>query len=192
MVTLAGFVHSYRHKWTAERDAKKVRGVRAVANDPEVRPPVVDVRPDPDVARDVAREIKHTLPFAAQHIKPTVRNGWVALEGEVEWRFQSENAEWAARRVKGVKGVSNLVTIKPKVKPADVQRQIEDAVKRNAELEAKNITVTAQGGEVILRGSVRSWAEREEAERAAWRAPRIVDVDNQIVVRVDDMASVPA
>ena len=149
VVTLAGFVHSYSHKWTAERDAKKVRGVRAVANDPEVRLPVVDVRPDPDIAGDVAREIKHTLPFAAQHIKP-------------------------------------------KVKPADVQRQIEDAVKRNAELEAKNITVTAQGGEVILRGSVRSWAEREEAERAAWRAPGIVDVDNHIVVKVDDMASVPA
>jgi osmotically-inducible protein OsmY len=190
VVTLAGFVHSYSHKWTAERDAKKVRGVRAVANDLEVRLPAVDERPDPDIARDVARDIKHTLPFAAQHIKATVRNGWVTLEGEVEWRFQSENAEWAARRVKGVKGVSNLVTIKPKVKPADVQRQIEDALKRNAELEAKNITVTAQGGEVILRGTVRSWAEREEADRAAWRAPGVVNVDNQIVVKVDDLASI--
>ncbi|MGZ3276102.1 MAG: BON domain-containing protein [Caulobacteraceae bacterium] len=192
VVTLAGFVHSYSHRGTAERDAKKVRGVRAVANDLEVRLPAVDERPDPDIARDVAREIKHTLPFAAHHIKATVRNGWVTLEGEVEWRFQSENAEWAARGAKGIKGVSNLITIKPKVKPADVQRQIEDALKRSAEIDAKNITVTAQGREVILRGTVRSWAERDEAERAAWRAPGIGDVDNQIVVKVDGMASSPA
>jgi osmotically-inducible protein OsmY len=182
VVTLTGFVHSYGDKWEAEREAKKVIGVRAVANDIEVRLPAVDVRADPEIARDVAREIKLFLPLAADDIKATVRSGWVTLEGQVEWNFQSQRAEQAVRRVRGVKGVSNLITVKPKVEPGEVRRQIEEALKRNAEVDARNITVEANGGEVILKGRVRSWAERTEAERAAWRAPGVRRVDNQIIV----------
>lgn len=182
VVTLTGFVHSYGDKWEAEREAKKVIGVRAVANDIEVRLPAVDVRADPEIARDVAREIKLFLPLAADDIKATVRSGWVTLEGQVEWNFQSQRAEQAVRRVRGVKGVSNLITVKPKVEPGEVRRQIEEALKRNAEVDARNIAVEANGGEVILKGRVRSWAERTEAERAAWRAPGVRRVDNQIIV----------
>ncbi|MDB5465694.1 MAG: hypothetical protein JWQ46_456 [Phenylobacterium sp.] len=182
VVTLTGFVHSYGDKWEAEREAKKVIGVRAVANDIEVRLPAVDVRADPEIARDVAREIKLFLPLAADDIKATVRSGWVTLEGQVEWNFQGQRAEQAVRRVRGVKGVSNLITVKPKVEPGEVRRQIEEALKRNAEVDARNIAVEANGGEVILKGRVRSWAERTEAERAAWRAPGVRRVDNQIIV----------
>lgn len=182
VVSLTGFVHSYGDKWEAERGAKKVVGVRGLANDIEVRLPAIDVRSDPEIARDVVREIKNFLPFFGDQIKVTVRSGWVTLEGEVEWKFQSDRAEQAARRVKGVKGISNLTTVKPKVQPGEVQTQIEEALKRNAEVDAKHLIVEAHGDEVILKGTVRSWAERTEAERAAWRAPGVRRVDNQIAV----------
>ncbi len=182
VVTLTGFVHSYGDKWEAEREAKKVLGVRGLANDIEVRLPAIDVRPDPEIARDVVHEIKNFLPFFGDQIKVTVRNGWVTLEGEVEWKFQSDRAEHAARHVKGVKGISNLTTVKPKVQAGEVQKQIEEALKRNAEVDAKHIIVEAKGDEVILKGTVRSWAERTEAERAAWRAPGVRRVDNRITV----------
>jgi osmotically-inducible protein OsmY len=187
VVTLAGFVRTYGDKWTAERDAKRVLGVRAVANDLEVRLPATDVRTDPEIAREVARQIKHFLPLPSEHITATVRDGWVTLEGEVEWKFESQRAEEAVRLVKGVKGVSNLIAVKPNAEAAEVQRRIEEALMRNAELEAKTITVSANGGEVVLKGTVRSWAEREAAERAAWQAPGITRVDNQITIKVDDL-----
>jgi osmotically-inducible protein OsmY len=189
VVTLTGFVHSYGDKWEAERETKKVLGVRGVANDIEVRLPAIDVRSDPEIARDVVREIKNFLPFLGDQIKVTIRNGWVTLEGEVEWKFQSDRAEQAARRVKGVKGISNLTTVKPKVQPGEVQKQIEEALKRNAEVDAKRIIVEAHGDEVILKGTVRSWAERTEAERAAWRAPGVRRVDDQINVDAMSLAA---
>lgn len=183
VVTLTGFVTSYAQKFAAKRAVKRVAGVFGVANDIEVRLPGVDERPDPDIARDVAAELKIWLPNSWQNIKVVVKNGWVTLEGEVEWNYQREYAERAVRWIKGVKGVSNLIRLKPKEtpSPAEIKEKIEEAFRRSALIDANRITVEANGGEVILKGRVRSWAERQEAERAAWAAPGVVKVVNQIV-----------
>jgi osmotically-inducible protein OsmY len=188
VVTLTGFVHTYSEKYEAERDAKRVSGVVGLANDIEVRLSSSDERPDPEIARDAVSAIKSQLPITFEHITPVVKNGWVTLEGEVEWYYQSNLAETAVRRLKGVKGVSNLIHVKPRVTPTEVKRKIEEALKRQATLEASEITVEANGGEVILRGKVRSWAERKAAERAAWQAPGVTKVDNRITVGLFEMA----
>ncbi len=182
VVALTGFVRSYSQKWDAERDAKRVSGVRGVANDIEVKLPVLNEKPDPDIARDAVAALKDNLPYSSENITVTVKNGWITLEGEVEWNFQRERAESAVRRIRGVRGVSNLIHVKPRVAPSDVKKKIEDALKRSAEVDAAKITVEADGGEVTLKGSVKSWAERQEAEAAAWRIPGVTRVQNYITV----------
>jgi osmotically-inducible protein OsmY len=182
VVTLTGFVRSFRQKRIAEQDVKRVAGVTAVANNIEVRLPIIHRRPDPEIARDVVEAIKNDLPLSWEKIKVIVADGWVELEGEVEWNYQRESAENAIWRVRGVKGVINKIEVRPQVPPVEIKRKIEEALRRAAELDASRVTVEANGSEVILRGSVRSWAEREEAEQAAWRAPGVSRVDNRIRV----------
>src|SRR5437868_10477865 len=182
VVTLAGFVPSYADKFEAEAAAKRVAGVHAVANDIEVRLPAIDQRPDPDIARDAVAALKSELPISHDRIKVIVKDGWITLEGTEEWQYQKTSAEHAVRNVKGVKGITNVITVKPKVQPTDIKRKIQDAFKRNAEVDAERITVEANGSEVTLKGTVRSWMEREEAERVAWSAPGITHVDDRIVV----------
>ncbi len=183
VVTLAGFTHSYTDRLEAEAAAKRVAGVLAVANDIEVRLPAIDQRPDPDIARDAVAALKSQLPISHDQIKVIVKDGWITLEGTVEWRYQKTTADTAVRKVKGVKGVTNVITLKPKVQPTDIQRKIQDAFKRSAEVDAERISVEVRGSEVVLEGTVRSWIEREEAERVAWSAPGVTKVDDRIVVR---------
>jgi osmotically-inducible protein OsmY len=182
VVTLAGYVKSYTHKYEAEAAAKRVASVRAVANDLEVRLPSVDEKPDPDIARDAVAAIKSQLPISSEHIKVVIKNGWVSLEGQVEWQYQRQTAEKAVRRIKGVKGVSNLIQLRPRAQPEDIKRKIQEAFKRNAEVDANRIMVETNGSEVILKGTVRSWVEREEAERVAWSAPGVTKVEDRIAV----------
>ena len=182
VVTLAGFTRSYGDKLEAEAAAKRVAGVVGLANDIEVRLPSLEQRPDPEIARDAIAAIQHRLPVVAEQIKVVVRNGWITLEGEVEWEYQRLAAERAVRRINGLKGVSNTIQVKPRLPATEIKRRIEEAFRRSAEIDANRITVEAHDGEVILKGAVRSWAERQEAERAAWAAPGVRRVDNQITI----------
>jgi osmotically-inducible protein OsmY len=126
--------------------------------------------------------MKAELPISHERIKIIVKDGWVTLEGTAEWQYQKTAAENVVRKIKGTKGVTNVITVKPKLEPTQVKQKIMEAFKRNAEVDANRITVVANGGEVVLKGTVRSWIEREEAERVAWSAPGVTMVDDRIVV----------
>lgn len=182
VVTLTGWVDSYLKKFDAEEAAHRVQGVKAVVNDVEVK--LAGVRTDPDIAAAAIRALEWDAAVPADKIQVTVSKGWVTLKGEVEWQFQREDAERVVRRLSGVKGVSNLITVKPKVTAFDLKKKIEQALVRSAEVDADRIQVEVEGNKAILRGTVRSWAEREQAERAAWAAPGILSVDNRITIQV--------
>jgi osmotically-inducible protein OsmY len=152
----------------------------------EVRLPQINKRPDPEIVREIIAELEAEVPYAAEDIKAVVRDGHVTLKGEVEWDYQRRRAADTALRVSGVTSLTNEneieIEIKPKVKPEDLKRKIDDAFKRNAEVDAQHITVEAERNKVVLRGTARSWAEREEAERIAWLAPGAMRVDNRITI----------
>lgn len=181
VVTLTGFVHNYNEKYAAENAAKSVYGVQVVANDIEVK--LKASRTDPEIARDVADAIKLDVTVPDDGIKAAVQNGFVTLEGTVEWNFQRTNVEAGARKVPGVRGVMNRIVVKPRtVSSTDVLHRIEDALRRTAAVDARRITVSTKDSQVHLYGSVRSWAERCEAEHAAWAAPGVSEVIDHISV----------
>lgn len=182
VVTLTGHVNAYTKKWAGEEAALRVRGVRAVANEIEVRLPFSSERTDADIAAAAARALEWDTALPGDKIKVTVSKGWVTLRGEVEWQYQKQDAERVVRRLTGVKGVSNLIEIKPKVSPAELKQKIEQALLRSVKTDAERISIEVQGSTVILRGTVRSWAERREAERAAWSGAGVTSVRNLIDV----------
>ena len=184
IVTLTGWVDSYAKRWAAEDAAHRVRGVAAVVNDIEVKLPSAVERTDPDIAAAAIHALRWDAFIPIEKIKVTVSKGWVMLEGEVEWQYQKVDAERVVRRLTGVKGVTNLIVVKPRVTESELKRKIEEALVRTAKTDAEHITVDVEGTKAILRGTVRSWAEKEEAERAAWMAPGITEVDNRLVIAV--------
>jgi osmotically-inducible protein OsmY len=157
-----------------------------VANDIEVRLPGSSERTDADIAAAATRALEWDALIPPGTVKVTVSRGWVTLQGRVEWQFQRREAERAVRRLTGVRGVTNLITVKPKVEPSPSQlkRHIEEALVRSAEADAERIQVEVDGGKVILKGTVRAWAERDAAERVAWSAPGVTEVDNKIKIRL--------
>ncbi|MCW3097301.1 MAG: Transport-associated protein [Chthonomonadaceae bacterium] len=182
VVTLSGFVDGYVKKYNAERAAKRVYGVKAVANDLAVKLPSGAERTDPEIAIAAVQALESRFMVPSDKIKVTVRNGWITLEGTVKWQFQKQAAESAVRQLIGVKGITNMIEVRPPVSAADVKAKIEEALRRSAELDARRITVETEGSKITLRGTVRAWAEREAAERAAWSAPGVTSVDDLITV----------
>jgi len=182
VVTLAGYVKSYLDKWRAERVASRVKGVKAVANDLEVRLPSSSSRPDPEIARAAVDALKWNIAVPHERVKVKVEDGWVTLEGDVDWYYQREAADRAVRSLTGIKGVTNLITVRAGPTPSDVKQKIKDALQRGAQFDADRITVEVDGHTAILRGKVRSYAEFKDAERAARNAPGITDVENELTV----------
>jgi osmotically-inducible protein OsmY len=181
VVTLSGFAHSYGDKKQAERLAKRVAGVAGVANDIEVRL-AGQVRPDPEIARDAVAALKAQLPSSSETIKVVLQDGVLRLEGQVAWNYQRERAEEAVQHVRGVRSVVNQISLRPAVSAGEVRQKILSAFQRSATVDAARLTVESNGARVVLSGSVRSWVEREDAEKAAWNAPGVTEVHNRIKI----------
>jgi osmotically-inducible protein OsmY len=181
-VTLTGYASSYGEKSDVVRAAKRVAGVNGIADDIEVKLPDAHLRNDSDIAAAASNAIAWTTSIPQGNVTVTVRQGRIVLEGEVEWWFQKDNVEKLVQNLMGVKMVSNMITIKPVMVSAAVETAIRSAFERNALLDAKEVHVETSGNKVILRGKVKNWTEREEAERAAWSSAGVYSVDNHLDV----------
>lgn len=182
VVTLRGDIASYAAKSAAERVALGVYGVKAVANDLNVRLIGEFQRTDSDIAQAAVNAVQWNTVVPASRVSVTVSKGWITLKGNLDWQYQKDAAARAVRDLTGVLGVNNNIVVQPRVKSIDVRDKIEAAFRRSAEIDARRISVTAQDGKVILAGNVRSWAERREAERAAWAAPGVTQVDDRLSI----------
>ncbi len=182
IVTLTGKVSSYAEKYAAAEAAERVIGVKAVTDEMKVDLPSFHKRDDEDIAQAAVNALQWHVFIPEKAIKVKVNNGWVTLEGTVDYKFQRTAAEDAVQNLLGVTGVSNLIALKTVVAASDVKLKIENALSRAAELDGEHINVEVTGSKVTLKGNVSSWAERDEAERAAWSAPGVWMVDDQLVI----------
>lgn len=182
IVTLGGFAASYTDKLTAERVAARIKGVRAVANEIEVRLPAASTRPDPELARAALETLKWNVAVPDERLQLKVDRGWIKLEGEVDWFYQKAAAEKAVRALTGVKGVTNLIGVKERPMPADIRERIKLTLERGAAIDAEHVSVEIAGSTAILRGTVRAYAEKRDAERAARNAPGVTEVDNRLTI----------
>jgi osmotically-inducible protein OsmY len=180
-VTLTGQVGSYLEKWEAEGIAKRVYGVTGVANDLQVDYNGTSTR-DTDLLQRAVQALQWNLEVPSGAVQPTVTDGWITLSGRVTWNFQRKAAESSVRNLSGVKGLTNAITLESQPTPKDVNQRIADALTRNAQLDARRIRVQTDGSTAVLDGSVNSWAERDEAETAAWSAPGVNTVKNNLEV----------
>jgi osmotically-inducible protein OsmY len=183
VVTLTGDLPHYSGRWAAEACAKRVIGVRAIANDIEIKIPASGTRTDTDIAEAAASALRWNVSLSGTEIKPVVDDGWVSLTGKVSWGYQRIAAENAMRNLMGVKGVINEITVKSTVKASDVKQRIEDAFRRHALLDAKDIQVVVHNTTVTLNGHVRTWQEHEDATLAAWAAPGVNTVENHLSIQ---------
>jgi osmotically-inducible protein OsmY len=181
VVTLSGTVPHYAEKQSAERATQRVEGVKAIAEEMEVHLQADYERQDADIAKAVVNSLQWHV-WVPNHIQATVENGWVTLTGAVKSGYERSSAEDAVSYLAGVKGVLNQITVKPSVRATDVKAEIDKALKRNAEIDAAHIKVSAVGGKVTLSGTIHSWDEREEAGSAAWCAPGVTEVENNLAV----------
>ncbi len=184
IVTLTGFVGSYYEKYKAEAAVKRIAGVSAVANDIEVRVAKGQGTSDPEIARHAVEALRRALPLEWESVQPLVHHGHITLEGSVGWQYQRESVLAAMAKINGVTGISDELRVTPGVEPEDIKHKIEDAFRRSAEIDASHVSVDAHGSEVTLRGEVRSWSERDQAQMTAWSAPGVTNVRNELTVRV--------
>jgi osmotically-inducible protein OsmY len=182
VVTLSGMVRTYAEKLAAEKAAKRVLGVKAVAEDIEVKVTSSMKRNDTEIARAAVDALTWNVEVPHERIKLKVEDGWVTLEGEADWEYQRSAAVRAVANLLGVRGVTNLMTLKRKLETVEIKHRLTDAFKRNAELEAQSIRVEASDGRVVLRGKVHSWQQHDEATRVVWSAPGVMDVEDHLTV----------
>jgi osmotically-inducible protein OsmY len=183
VVTLTGEAPHYSDRWAAEDIVKRVTGVRAIANDVQVQIFPLGLRSDSDIAEAAANALQWNVSLSNTQLKPIVKDGWITLGGQVSWGYQRVAAETAVRSLMGVKGVTNDIRVTSSIKVSNVKQKIEDAFKRHAVLDAKDIEVSVDNSTVILKGHVHSWQEREDASQAAWAAPGVMAVENHLAVQ---------
>ncbi len=182
VVSLTGHVPTYAQKSTIEEAVWRIKGVKGMAEEIEVRTHGVNRTADDEIAKRALNTIGWNTVIPDDVIQVKVQKGWVTLSGKVEWQYQKDAAVDAVRALAGVAGISNLIEVKPHANVQDVKRRIEDALKRNAEVEADTIRVDVRDGNVTLHGQVHAWLERRAAERAAWSAPGVKTVVDHITV----------
>ena len=182
VVTLTGQVDTFARRWAALKAAERVTGVVAVADELTVHLPTDYRRTDIDIAHMVAEALRWDIQVPDEHIKARVDEGRVSLDGEVDWEYQRSAALRAVRNLTGIRGVTNNITLKARAWAPEVKTRIESALTRTAEADAKHITVLAGDGQITLKGHVHSWSAREDAERAAWSAPGVTWVKDELIV----------